>query len=165
MLSLLEGAFIFCRAMRTVEPMAIAGAPPPRRRYAEPSTRLGPMGSRRGRTLVFLSLAVAVLGGVFDLVLLLAWGARAPAWSHWFCSPAFHASARHPEHQVGGLAATLLASLKALVPHWPHIMPIAVALTTLVYLRRANVRYHTDKVGFEAPAPRALRRDASSAVQ
>jgi hypothetical protein len=101
------------------------------------------MTRRRRKTLVSLAVAFVVLGAAFDLLLLLAWGARAPGWSHWLCSPAFHTSAHHRGQPVGdGLAATLLSSAKALAPHWPHILPIAIALATLVYLRRANARYH-----------------------
>jgi hypothetical protein len=100
------------------------------------------MARRRRKTLVSLAVALVALGAAFDLLLLLAWGSRAPAWSHWLCSPAFHTSA-HPRGQpVGGLAATLLTFLKTLAPHWPHILPIAIALATLVYLHRANARYH-----------------------
>jgi hypothetical protein len=99
------------------------------------------MPSRRRRTLASLTVLVLALGAAFDLALL-ARGSRAPAWSHWLCSPAVHASAHHRGQPVGGLAAALLSSLKTLLPHWPHILPILVALAALIYLRRANARYH-----------------------
>jgi hypothetical protein len=100
------------------------------------------MPSPRRRTFVTLALTLVALGATADCLLLLAWGSRAPAWSHWLCSPsALHNSAQH--HQpIGGLAATLLTTLKTLLPHWPHILPVLLALATLVYLRRANAHYH-----------------------
>jgi hypothetical protein len=55
----------------------------------------------------------------------------AAIWSHWWCS----ASAAH-----GGTVHHLSAGL--LLAHWPHFLPILLALATLVYLHRANRRYH-----------------------
>jgi hypothetical protein len=104
------------------------------------------MRALRRRTLVAFTLALA--GAVaFDRVLLTAWGSRAPAWSHWWCSPSSLRSAPHGGAGAGGVtegvAATLLTPMKALLPHWPHLLPILLALTTLVYLWHANARYHT----------------------
>ena len=105
--------------------------------------------SRRTLILSFIPFLVALAAAV-DLVLLTAWGSRAPVWSHLWCSPsALHASARHGG-SVGGFVATLVSSLRALVPHWPHILPIFLALATLVYLRRADARHHAQ--GCQAPS-------------
>lgn len=96
------------------------------------------------RTLVSLALALVVAAVVLDGLLLTAWGSRAPGWSHWWCSPStLHASARYPGSSPGGLVATALNPLKALLPHWPHLLPLLLALATLAYLWRANARYHT----------------------
>lgn len=92
---------------------------------------------RRG--LVSLSLAFVAVGAAGDLVLLTARGARSPGLAHWWCS----ASALH-QHGGGtspGLTGALLGPLGAVAPHWPHILPIVVALATLLYLRRADARY------------------------
>jgi hypothetical protein len=79
----------------------------------------------------------------FDCVLLTAWGSRAPAWSHWWCSPSASRSAAHAAAGTGagGLGATLLSPLGTLLPHWPHLLPILLALATLVYLWRASASY------------------------
>jgi hypothetical protein len=98
--------------------------------------------SRRTMTLVSFALVLVALASAADLLLLTAWGSRAPAWSHFWCSPsALHAAARHGG-PVGGLVAALIGFFGALLPHWPHILPILLALATLVYLRRADARYH-----------------------
>jgi hypothetical protein len=91
------------------------------------------------KSLPSLALALFALAVALDGVLVTA-GSRAPAWSHWWCSP----SAPHtaPHGAAGGLAATLLAPVSALAPHWPHLLPVLLGLATLVYLRRANTRYH-----------------------
>jgi hypothetical protein len=94
------------------------------------------------RTLASLSVTLAALVAAGDLLLLTARGARAPAWAHWWCS----ASGLHPASRHGGqahsLVATLLGCLGTVLPHWPHILPLVVAVTTLVYLWRANAHYH-----------------------
>jgi len=79
----------------------------------------------------------------FDCVVLTVWGSRAPAWSHWWCSPPASRSTAHSGAgtSAGGLGAKLLRPLEALLPHWPHLLPILLALATLVYLWRANARY------------------------
>jgi hypothetical protein len=90
------------------------------------------------RALVSLTLALVAIAAAADL-LLLARGSSAPAWSHWWCSPsALHAS---PQQPASGLATTVLTPLAALLPHWPHILPILLALATLIYIQRANARY------------------------
>jgi hypothetical protein len=94
------------------------------------------------RRLLSCILVLVALAAAVDLVLVSVWGARSPAWSHFWCSPALlHASVRHGGPS-GGFAGTLAGFLRALLPHWPHILPIFLALATLVYLRRADARYH-----------------------
>jgi len=91
------------------------------------------------RALLMASLVFVVLGASFDLLLLTARGSKAPAWAHLWCSPS--ASSHHGGGSGTGVGA-VLGYAKALIPHWPHILPIAVALATLLYLKRANARYH-----------------------
>lgn len=98
--------------------------------------------SPRRRALLSLTLALLALGASADLALLVARGAGAPSWAHWWCSAS--ALRQHGGQSSGGLTATLLSSLKGIAPHWPHILPIVAALATLVYLRRANARYHVN---------------------
>ncbi len=93
----------------------------------------------RRRALLSLALAFIALGAAGDLALLTARGSQAPGWAHWWCSPA--ALRQHGGGGSSGLVGTLLSSLKAVGPHWLHILPIVAALATLVYLRRANARY------------------------
>jgi integral membrane sensor domain MASE1 len=100
------------------------------------------LGPKR-RALLSLALALVALGASADLVLLTARGAGAPSWAHWWCSAS--ALRQHGGQSSGGITATLLGSLRAIAPHWPHILPIVVALATLVYLRRANARYHANE--------------------
>lgn len=89
--------------------------------------------------LIRLTAALAVLGAGEWLVVVVR-SAQAPAWVHWLCSP----SALHPFHPGPGLTGLLVRALNVLrlvLPHWPHILPIFVALWTLVYLWRANARH------------------------
>lgn len=44
-----------------------------------------------------------------------------------------------------GLGSAMNTSLKVLAVHWPHLMPIPLGIATLVYLYRANVRYHANQ--------------------
>jgi hypothetical protein len=95
----------------------------------------------KARALTYLSLAAVALAGAGDLALVTARGSQAPGWAHWWCS----ASGLHPSRHgqvTAGPTGTLLGFLKAVAPHWPHILPIFVALGTLVYLRRADARFH-----------------------
>jgi hypothetical protein len=96
------------------------------------------------RALVCLTLALVALGEGGDLILLTARGSQAPGWAHWWCSP----SALHQRGGGGssGLMATLLGTLRAVGPHWLHILPIVVALAALLYLRRANMRYRAGEM-------------------
>lgn len=91
------------------------------------------------RALLAASLAFIAFGASFDLLLLTARGSKAPAWAHLWCSPSTRS---HSGGGSGTGVGAVLGYAKALVPHWPHILPIVVALATLVYLRWANARYH-----------------------
>jgi integral membrane sensor domain MASE1 len=104
------------------------------------------LGPKR-RALITLTLALVVLGASADLVLLTARGAGAPGWAHWWCSAS--ALRQHGGQSSSGLTASLLGSLRAIAPHWPHILPIVAASATLVYLRRANARYHANEARAE----------------
>jgi hypothetical protein len=100
--------------------------------------------SLRHRALLSLSLLLVALLAAGDWLLVTARGSQAPTWAHWWCSASGSSlSARHGSGTSTGLLARLLDSLVALLPHWPHILPIVAALATLVYLRRANARYHS----------------------
>jgi hypothetical protein len=100
-------------------------------------------GLRRRRKLLALLLALAATAAALDGLLVASGGSRAPGWSHWWCSPAAsQASARHFGSSSGGVLATALSPLKTLLPHWPHLLPLLLALATLVYLWRASSRYH-----------------------
>ena len=90
---------------------------------------------------MYLALAVSALALLLESVLVVLLGARAPAWSHWLCSPSAIHSARHAV-LGGGLGTALSTSLKVLAVHWPHLLPIPLGAATLVYLYRANVHYH-----------------------
>jgi hypothetical protein len=94
------------------------------------------------RTLLALMLLLAALLAAGDLLLLTVRGSRAPAWAHLWCSASkLHPASGHAGQGPGGPLTTLLDSLRAVVPHWPHILPLLVALATLIYLWRANARY------------------------
>jgi hypothetical protein len=95
---------------------------------------------RTARTLGLL-LAVAALALVLESVAVILLGASAPAWSHWLCSPSSIHSARHALLS-GGLGNTLKVSLQLLAVHWPHLLPIPLGVTMLIYLHRANARYN-----------------------
>jgi hypothetical protein len=41
-------------------------------------------------------------------------------------------------------------TMSLLLPHWPHILPIILALWTLVYLWRANARYRASEAHLHA---------------
>ena len=104
------------------------------------------MPDRSRRTLLFPAVALAGLLAVGDLLILTARGARAPAWAHLWCSPSsLHSASRHGEQAAGGFLAALPGFLRTILPHWPHILPVVIALATLVYLWRANARYQAHR--------------------
>jgi hypothetical protein len=100
--------------------------------------------------LIRLTALLAVVG-IGEWSLLLAHASQAPTWVHWLCSPsALHRSVLHAGSGLSGLLTRVLNVALTLLPHWPHILPILVALWTLVYLWRANGRYKAGQVGVEA---------------
>ena len=95
------------------------------------------------KRLTHLTAALAVVG-IGEWSVLLAHASQTPTWVHWLCSPsALHSSVLHVGPGLGGLVTRVLGTLEVLLPHWPHILPILLALWTLVYLWRANARYRT----------------------
>jgi len=100
-------------------------------------------------TLALAAAAVATSGAQ----LLLGGGTQAPAWSHWWCSVSgLHASSSGTTHGGG-----LVAFAAGLLPHWPHLLPLAIAPVTLVYLHRANARSHAQRLAeTTATAPGAM---------
>lgn len=99
------------------------------------------MRSQAHRRLVRLTALLAVVG-IGEWSVLLAHASQTPTWVHWLCSPsALHRSVLHVEPGLSGLFTRVLDTALILLPHWPHILPILVALWALVYLRRANERY------------------------
>jgi hypothetical protein len=139
------GAFIFSPATLIAEPPAIAATATATAEAVHGLSARSAATSRWSRmTLTRIALALVALAATLDWMLLVARGPSSPAWAHWWCSPsALHAT---PRVAGGGLAATLLDSLRTIAPHWPHILPILLALVTLVYLRRADARYHAHDV-------------------
>jgi hypothetical protein len=89
--------------------------------------------------LTALALA-AVAMAASGVQLLLSGTAKAPVWSHWWCS----ASALHAGSSGGAHGSGPLAVAAGLLPHWPHLLALVVAPATLLYLRRANARYHAE---------------------
>jgi hypothetical protein len=100
--------------------------------------------SQRRKALLSLLLVLVALLEASDWLLLNARGSHAPAWAHWWCSATGSSPlAGHASHPPTSLFAHLTGALSVLLPHWPHVVPIVVALATLVYLHRANARYHS----------------------
>lgn len=97
--------------------------------------------ARRQSTLLVLALAAVAFGLV--PLLLGASGASAPAWSHFWCSPAsLRSASRIAGGGLGGALSTLMAAFEV---HWPHLLPILAGLATLVYLQRADARYRIQR--------------------
>jgi len=88
--------------------------------------------------LAFAAATVATTAALVSLATLVE-GGGAPAWAHWWCSPAALRSAVHAV-RGSGVPTTLLTALEV---HWPHFLPILVGLGTVVYLWRANALYYT----------------------
>jgi hypothetical protein len=82
-------------------------------------------------------LALAIAAAIVTLAPLatLLLGVNTPGWSHWLCSPA---TLRSAAHAVSG------GGLRLLEVHWPHLLPIALGLATLLYLWRADRRYQSE---------------------
>jgi hypothetical protein len=113
---------------------------------------------RRSATYYALTLAALAVG--LEPLLVRSLGSNAPAWSHWWCSAASSAAgASHAAAGAGGLGGApgglggglagapggldgaLHTTLAVLAVHWPHFLPILLALGTLVYLWRADAQH------------------------
>jgi hypothetical protein len=112
----------------------------------------------RSSTYYALTLAALVVGP--EPLLVRSLGSNTPAWSHWWCSAASSASgASHVAASAGGLSGAsgglsgasggltgasgglegaLHTTLAVLAVHWPHFLPMLLALGALVYLWRAD---------------------------
>jgi len=95
------------------------------------------------RTATHCALALAALALVLEPLLVRSLGSSAPGWSHWLCSA--H-SAAGGSHATGGgwLGDALHTTLAVLAVHWPHFLPIVLALGTLVYLWRADAAWRAE---------------------
>jgi ABC-type phosphate transport system permease subunit len=102
------------------------------------------MAKMRKGAAIYLAIAASLLGLILESGVVILAGARAPSWSHWLCSPASIHSAGHAVHG-GGLGSALNSTLGVLAVHWPHLVPIPLGIATLVYLYRANARYHANQ--------------------
>ncbi|HEY7829464.1 MAG TPA: hypothetical protein VIC06_02740 [Solirubrobacteraceae bacterium] len=103
------------------------------------------------RTATHCALALAALVVGLEPLLVRSLGASAPGWSHWWCSAASISGAHHATGS-GALGGALHTTLALLAVHWPHFLPILLALGTLVYLWRANEAWRA-----EAPGPGSAR--------
>ncbi len=103
------------------------------------------------RTVAHCALALVALVVGLEPLLVRSLGSRAPGWSHWLCSASPTAAG---PHATGGgwLGEALHTTLAVLAVHWPHFLPIVLALGTLVYLWRANEAWRA-----EAPGPGSAR--------
>jgi hypothetical protein len=87
-----------------------------------------------------LAWAAVLVAGTGDYALFAASAGRGHGWLHQWCSPSALASTHPPS--LGGVPAWILAALQA---HWPHLLPLLIGIATLVYLRRASVRYSAEQ--------------------
>jgi hypothetical protein len=94
--------------------------------------------------LIATALAVAA-----TRLLPVARSAGTPAWTHWWCS----AAALHARTTGTGHATGVSATIAALLPHLPHLLPLALLPGTLLYLRRAAVRHRAAQQVIAPPAP------------
>jgi hypothetical protein len=103
------------------------------------------------RTALHCALALTALAVGLEPLVVRSLGSRAPTWSHWWCSAA---SASTSPHTTGGgrLGGALHTMLAGLAVHWPHFLPIALALGTLAYLWRADAQHRS-----RAPAVRRVQ--------
>lgn len=114
------------------------------------------------RTAAYCALALTALVVGLEPLLVQSLGSSAPGWSHWLCSAHPAASGSHAGGSgwlsIGGwlgdgsLGGALHTTLAVLAVHWPHFLPIVLALGTLVYLWRADAAWRA-----EAPGPRSAR--------
>lgn len=115
------------------------------------------------RTVAHCTLAVAALVVGLEPLLVRSLGSSAPGWSHWLCSA--HAATGGSHASGGGwLGGALHTTLAVLAVHWPHFLPILLALGTLVYLWRADAAWRAEASRgavpswrSEAPGPLSAR--------
>lgn|GEM_PF-5998751 len=111
------------------------------------------------RTAAHCAMALVALAVGLEPLLVRSLGSRAPGWSHWWCSAASASrSAGGASHAVGSgaLGGALHTTLAVLAVHWPHFLPILLALGTLVYLWRANAAWRGE-APVPAPGPSSAR--------
>jgi hypothetical protein len=119
-------------------------------RFARRLKKLRVVQSPVSRRLIRLTAVLAVVG-IGEWSVLLAHASQTPTWVHWLCSPsALHPSGLRAGPGLGGLFTRVLGALRILLVHWPHILPILLALWTLVYLWRANARHQAGEVQVHA---------------
>jgi hypothetical protein len=94
------------------------------------------------RPLTRLGLGLIAVAIAVEPFLIKAGGGRVTAWAHWWCSPSVASRGGSSGASGDRAVALLLAPMRVLAVHWPHFLPLLVGLATLVYLRRANARYH-----------------------
>jgi hypothetical protein len=120
------------------------------------------------RTLAHCGLALAALVLGLEPLLPRSLGSHAPSWSHWWCSASsLHASASSTSAALtatraggnGWLGGALHTTLALLAVHWPHFLPILLALGTFVYLWRANETWRS-----QAPGPASARTSRTSSA-
>jgi hypothetical protein len=93
----------------------------------------------RTRACFFLAFGALTTALVFVFVSTL--DNRAPAWSHWWCSPSAHVAPTL--NADSGPGVLLLGLVKLLAIHWPHFLPLLLGMATVVYLWRANKNYNS----------------------
>lgn len=94
------------------------------------------------RTVTHCTLALAALVVGLEPLLVRSLGSRAPGWSHWLCSA--HSAASGPHASGGWSGGALHTTLAVLAVHWPHFLPIVLALGTLLYLWRADSAWRNE---------------------
>jgi hypothetical protein len=117
---------------------------------------LSPLGRMLGRTALHRALALAALAVGLEPLLVRSLGSQAPGWSHWWCSAPTASAAAHAAGTSGasGASGALHTTLAVLAVHWPHFLPIVLALGTVAYLWRAETQHRAAETRHPA-APRA----------
>jgi hypothetical protein len=107
------------------------------------------------RTTAYCTLALAALVVGLEPLLVQSLGSSAPGWSHWLCSAHSAASGSHAGggsllsgggllSDSGWLGGALHTTFAVLAVHWPHFLPIVLALGTLIYLWRADAAWRAE---------------------
>lgn len=84
---------------------------------------------------ILSALAIALLALAMAPLLTIVLGAQAPGWAAWVCAHTLSGSIQHfaPSGRLGGAFRT---SRNVVAVHWPHLIPIPLALATLIYMYR-----------------------------